>query len=100
MFEEADIDNEVTSYSKTTYPDFYKDNFIVDAKYKHLNNGVGREDLYQVVTYMYCRKALNGGYVYPYEKDVKYIKHQLKGYNGYIYFYCSFFYRNDYLFRI
>lgn len=85
MFEEADIDNEVTAYSKTTYPDFYKDNFIVDAKYKHLNNGVGREDLYQVVTYMYCRKALNGGYVYPYEKDVKYIKHQLKGYNGYIY---------------
>lgn len=85
MFEKADIDKEVTAYSQTLYPDFYKDNFIVDAKYKHLNGGVGREDLYQVVTYMYCRKAQNGGYAYPDEKKSEYRKHQLKGYNGYIY---------------
>ena len=39
------------------YPDFYKDNYILDAKYKHLNSGVGREDLYQVITYMFCTKA-------------------------------------------
>lgn len=85
MFEEADIDKEVTAFSQTLYPDFHKDNFIIDAKYKHLNNGIGREDLYQVVTYMYCREAQNGGYVYPYEEDVRHSKHQLKGYNGYIY---------------
>ena len=84
MFEKADIDKEVTAYSQILYPDFYKDNFIVDAKYKHLNGGVGREDLYQVVTYMYCEKALNGGYAYPDEKKSEYRKHQLKGYNGYI----------------
>lgn len=84
MFEKADIDNDLTAYSQTLYPDFYKDNFIVDAKYKHLNGGVGREDLYQVVTYMYCEKALNGGYAYPDEKKTEYRKHQLKGYNGYI----------------
>lgn len=84
MFEEADIEKVVTAYSQTLYPDFYKDNFIVDAKYKHLNGGVGREDLYQVVTYMYCEKAQNGGYAYPDEKKSEYRKHQLKGYNGYI----------------
>ena len=84
MFEEADIEKVVTAYSQTLYPDFYKDNFIVDAKYKHLNGGVGREDLYQVVTYMYCIKAQNGGYAYPDEKKTEFRKHQLKGYNGYI----------------
>ena len=63
MFKKADIEKRVSAYSQTLYPDFHKDNFIVDAKYKHLNSGVGREDLYQVVTYMYCRKAQNGGYV-------------------------------------
>ena len=84
MFEGADIEKVVTAYSQTLYPDFYKDNFIVDAKYKHLNGGVGREDLYQVVTYMYCIKAQNGGYAYPDEKKSEFRKHQLKGYNGYI----------------
>lgn len=84
MFKKADNDRGVTAYSQTLYPDFYKDNFIVDAKYKHLNGGVGREDLYQVVTYMYCRKAQNGGYAYPDEKESKYRKYQLEGYKGFI----------------
>ena len=55
------------------YPDFYKpnkdddsqDGFILDAKYKHLQNGVGREDLFQVVTYMHTMNIKNGGFIYP-----------------------------------
>ena len=66
------------------YPDFYKDGFILDAKYKHLNSGICKEDLYQVVTYMYCKKANHGGYVYPDEGANSYSKYQLEGYNGYI----------------
>lgn len=84
MFQK-DAENEaISKNSRKLYPDFWKDNFILDAKYKHLNNGVGREDLYQVVTYMYCAKAANGAYVYPYEKDDEYVKYQLDGYGGYI----------------
>ncbi|MBE6332466.1 MAG: hypothetical protein E7070_09225 [Bacteroidales bacterium] len=80
---EAD-DETISKNSRRLYPDFYKDDFILDAKYKHLNNGVGREDLYQVVTYMYCRKANHGGYVYPDEGTNSYSKYQLEGYNGFI----------------
>lgn len=71
------------------YPDFYRkmdcrvvstsstnaDNdtnaiSILDAKYKHLENGAGREDLYQVVSYIHTmsenvENVLNGGFVYP-----------------------------------
>ena len=78
-----DAENEaISKNSRKLYPDFWKDNFILDAKYKHLNSGVGREDLYQVVTYMYCTKAANGAYVYPYEKNEKYVTYQLDGYEG------------------
>ncbi|MBR6775560.1 MAG: hypothetical protein IKM23_07615, partial [Bacteroidales bacterium] len=67
------------------YPDFYKDDFVIDAKYKHLESGVGREDLYQLVTYMYCKKATNGAYIYPCkDKNIKAFKYQLVGYEGFI----------------
>lgn len=60
--EEQDFDK---NYRKI-YPDFYKENcWIVDAKYKHLQNGVGREDLYQIVTYMHTMKIDKGGFIYP-----------------------------------
>ncbi|MCQ2313836.1 MAG: McrC family protein [Bacteroidales bacterium] len=68
--------------SRKLYPDFWKDNYIIDAKYKHLNQGVSREDLYQVVTYMYCKQAKNGGYIYPFEQQSKPQKFRLKGYEG------------------
>ena len=69
--------------------DFYHKNknsidFILDAKYKHLNRGIGREDLYQVVTYMYCSTANHGGYVYPDDGLNSYGKYQLTGHEGYI----------------
>ena len=84
MFQK-DADNEtISKNSRKLYPDFWKDDFILDAKYKHLNNGVGREDLYQVVSYMYCTTAKNGAYVYPYEKNEDSISYQLSGYEGII----------------
>ena len=82
MFEN---DNEtVDKCSRRLYPDFWKDGFILDAKYKHLNNGVGREDLYQVVSYMYCTTSKNGAYVYPCEKKEDSVSYQLSGYKGII----------------
>ena len=67
--------------NKKLYPDFYKDDFIIDAKYKHLEKGVGREDLYQIVTYMYCKKAERGAFIYPCkEENIKSLKLELSGY--------------------
>lgn len=62
--DEALFDNN----SRRMYPDFYKEDYILDAKYKHLYGTVGREDLYQVISYMYCMNASLGGYVYPSER--------------------------------
>ena len=84
MFVKNAEDEEISRNSRKLYPDFYKANFILDAKYKHLNSGVGREDLYQVVTYMYCSSAKHGGYLYPDEGNGKDCNYQLAGYNGFI----------------
>lgn len=84
MFRHQNEDEQISKNSRVLFPDFYQDDFILDAKYKHLNRGIGREDLYQVVTYMYCKKANHGGYVYPDEGTNSYSKYQLEGYNGYI----------------
>lgn len=82
MFEKPDDENFFDKNSRRLYPDFWKENFILDAKYKRLDNGVGREDLYQVVTYMHCMKAENGGFMYPTETEYKTEKYALAGYGG------------------
>ena len=85
MFRDAKSDDDIDDNYRRLYPDFYKDDFVIDAKYKHLENGVGREDLYQLVTYMYCKKATNGAYIYPCkDKNIKAFKYQLVGYEGFI----------------
>lgn len=84
MFENGNDKEVVSRKNRKLYPDFYKENFILDAKYKHLNSGVGREDLYQVVTYMYCSCAEHGGYLYPDEGNGKDCNYQLAGYHGFI----------------
>lgn len=84
MFRDQNEDERISKNSRKLYPDFFKDNFILDAKYKHLNRGIGREDLYQVVTYMYCKTANHGGYAYPDEGGNSYCKYQLEGHGGYI----------------
>lgn len=83
MFEKDSDNDAISGNSRRLYPDFWKDDFILDAKYKHLNNGVGREDLYQVVTYMYCRKATNGAYVYPFEQESNATLYELNKTYGY-----------------
>ena len=84
MFVKENEEENISSNSRKLYPDFYKEDFILDAKYKHLNSGVGREDLYQIVSYMYCKCAKHGGFLFPNEGNAVGCKHQLNGYNGYI----------------
>lgn len=85
MFRDAKSDDDIDDNYRRLYPDFYKDDFVIDAKYKHLESGVGREDLYQLVTYMYCKKTTNGAYIYPCrDKNIKASKLQLVGYEGFI----------------
>lgn len=55
--------------SQDIYPDFYdrKRKLVVEAKYKKLQdaNKLNREDLYQVISYMYRLKAECGVILYP-----------------------------------
>lgn len=54
------------------YPDFYReeDSFIIDAKYKR---DINRDDIHQLITYMYRLRGMNGTFIQPsdkgYEKD-------------------------------
>ena len=80
MFKDDNQELNFDSNKRRLYPDFYKENFIVDAKYKHLNSNLCREDLYQVVTYMYCTRSLYGAYVYPAEKQSDISWYRLAGY--------------------
>ena len=64
------------SHSRKLLPDFYKDDFVIDAKYKRLGSyekvaDVSREDLYQVITYMHRLQASKGGFVAPLEKRIE-----------------------------
>ena len=54
--------------SRTIYPDFYsiEKEMVIDAKYKRLDSSsINREDVYQVITYMYRLKAKTGIVLYP-----------------------------------
>lgn len=66
------------------YPDFYKKNeYVLDAKYKRLLNGVSREDLYQVVSYMHTMKLCRGGFIFPDDgTDFKKRSYTLAGFGG------------------
>ena len=86
MFVNEKDNEELDNNSRRLYPDFYKEDFIIDAKYKHLERGVGREDLYQIVTYMYCKEAKKGAYIYPCkDENIKSMEHKLSGYEGNIF---------------
>ena len=49
------------------YPDFVKDNdIILDAKYKRMkDNEISRDDLNQVISYLFLYQATIGGYIAP-----------------------------------
>lgn len=55
------------------YPDFYKTDIVLDAKYKRLASydrvsQVDRDDIHQVITYMQNLKATKGGFIAPLEE--------------------------------
>lgn len=60
-------------HSGVRYPDFYKDNFVLDAKYKRLGSydkvsKVDRDDVHQVIACINALHATRGGFVAPLEK--------------------------------
>lgn len=60
-------------HSGVRYPDFYKDDIVLDAKYKRLGSyekvsSVGDDDVNQVITYMNALHARRGGFIAPLEK--------------------------------
>ena len=87
MFVDSSGDMVFDKNYRELFPDFYKEDFVLDAKYKHLNSTVGRDDLYQVVTYMYCLDYRFGGYIYPKDGNQQHAKFKLAGigcnYKGY-----------------
>ena len=73
------------------------ENFVLDAKYKALNNNDGdiiktnfsRDDLHQLITYMYILPAKKGALIYPFSSEDKKIgiseQKTLYGYGGQIF---------------
>lgn len=68
------------------YPDFYSNKIVLDAKYKKFpdKGKEPREDIYQVITYMYRLKSEKGILVYPDldgSNKTEYLLHD-EGYGG------------------
>ena len=72
-------------HSGIRYPDFYKDDMVLDAKYKRLGSydkvsKLDRNDVHQVMAYMTALKVNRGGFVAPLEqKQSKVPTSHLKG---------------------
>ena len=72
-------------HSDIRYPDFYKDDMVLDAKYKRLGSydkvsKLDRNDVHQVIAYMTTLKVNRGGFVAPLEqKQSKVPTSHLKG---------------------
>lgn len=69
------------------FPDFWKENFILDAKYKRLTDKkVDRNDMNQIISYMYVKQAQIGGFIVPSDNQDNRAKMlsvgQLNGYEG------------------
>lgn len=60
------------------YPDFYReeDRFIIDAKYKR---EINRDDIHQMITYMYRLKGKNGTFIQPGSRICKKESYELLG---------------------
>lgn len=57
---------------KKWYPDFYckTKKKVLDAKYKRMDkNGIGNDDLRQIIAYMYILEAIEGCFIYPLMKE-------------------------------
>ena len=84
LFEDIDADGKKHK-SGVRYPDFYKNDIVLDAKYKRLGNNekvseVSRNDIHQIIAYMTSLQVNHGGFVVPLEKpQVKIPTSHLKG---------------------
>ena len=89
MFKNKNLDENIDKNFRRIYPDFYKQGqCILDAKYKQLDKGLVREDLYQVVTYMHTMSVNQGGFIFPSknsdENDKNAFCYELAGDGGFI----------------
>ena len=70
------------------YPDFYKEDFVLDAKYKRLGSyenvsKIDNRDIFQMISYLTILSAQKGGFVSPLtEKQVKVPSLAIKNTNG------------------
>lgn len=88
LFEDYDKTENLIRFSGERYPDFYKDDVVLDAKYKRLGgytevDKVDRNDIHQIISYMHKLKARRGGYICPLEKEQPFVpSSHLAGYGG------------------
>ena len=68
------------------YPDFMKEGVILDAKYKSysgkISKELSREDLAQIISYMYVEEAFDGGVIVPGGTSAGCTTETLRGYGG------------------
>ena len=78
-----------TSKRAPRYPDFYSDSVVLDAKYKRYGevnvSDINREDLAQVISYMYIMNYTVGGFLVPGGTTVKAKGETLNGHGGKMY---------------
>ena len=77
--DKTDPHSELVSQSFLEVLQKSESNFVLDAKYKHLDNHkpgsdeitgyFSRDDLHQLITYMYIMPAKRAGLIYPYDND-------------------------------
>ncbi len=65
------------------YPDFWRNNFIIDAKYKQFSGKIDRDDMNQIISYMYVKQAELGGFIYPSKNSTKLESKSIGKLNGY-----------------
>ena len=82
------------------YPDFYKTDFVLDAKYKRLEkynkvSEIERDDVHQIITYMTILPATKGGFICPLtEKQINIPTSTIKGTNSTISIFGIEIYKN------
>lgn len=68
------------------FPDFYNEQTVLDAKYKRYEGTsltmIDREDIAQVISYMYVRQLQCGGFLVPGGDSVNVVKEELLGHGG------------------
>ncbi len=74
-----------TNSSLRFYPDFWRKDFVLDAKYKNYGEySVQSKDYHQIITYMYLMKIQRGGFVVPFTEKANSNRKDLEllGYGG------------------